>query len=256
MSAVRGTDDASLVVDGDPVSCRLVARGVAALTGTLAETADFLSRQADGAAGAGAADPGPGSGWVAAYRARCRRLAAEATALRARTDILTSALILLAEALERARAVLHDVEVMAAPHGLVVDHLLVSPAAGDREASAWVAWRDAQVLVRLARRIERDARHAWQRALEDPVDHPAPAGPDAPLPPGPPGPSLPPDTPCPAPEPRRPPRAPGPAPEDVPVPDLAPVVCGLTPRDPDGFCATPDGPLVTGRLEGARRAER
>ena len=253
MSAVRGTDGASLVVDGDPVSCRLVARGLAALTGTLAETADFLSRQADGADGAGAADAGPGCVWAAAYRARCRHLAAEATALRARTDTLASALNLLTEALERARAVLHDVEVMAAPHGLVVGHLLVSPAPGDREASAWVAWRDARVLVRLARRIERDARHAWQRALEDPVDHPAPAGPDAPVPPGPP---LSPDTPCPAPQPRRPPRGPGPAPEDAPVPDLVPVVCGLTPRDPDGFCATPVGPLVSGRLEGARRAER
>jgi len=248
VNAVRGTDGVSLVVDGDPASCRLVARGFAALTGTLAETADFLSRQADGADGADAANnAGPGSVWVAAYRAHCRRLADEATALRARTDTLAAALALLAEALERAGGVLHDVEGMAAPHGLVVDRRLVAPATGDRDASAWVAWRDARVLVRLARRIEREARHAWQRALEDPVDHPVPAGPDAPMPPGPP--LLPPGAPCPAPEPRG-------ASKDRPVPDLVPVVCGLTPRDPDGFCATPDGPLAAGRLEGAHRAER
>ena len=142
----------------------------------LREAADVLVRQADGADGADGAADRPRGLWVAAYRARCRHLAAEADDLGVRTDTLAAALALLAEALERAGALMLEVERLAAPHALVVDRRLVAPRTPDRAASAWVTWRDAVALVRLARRIERDARHAWQRALEEPWDHPAPAG--------------------------------------------------------------------------------
>lgn len=253
MSGVRGTEGShSLVVDGDPDSCHGVARALAGLAEVLREAADVLLRQADGADGVDGVDADRPRGlWVAAYQARCRHLATEADDLGVRTDTLAAALALLAEALERAGALMLEVERLAAPHALVVDRHLVAPRTPDRAAGAWVAWRDAVSLVRLARRIERDARHAWERALEEPWDRPAPAGSGGPDPSRPP---LPPTS-CPAPEPPRlpphPPRQSG----RSRAPDLVPITCGLTPRDPDGFCATPE-PFAPSRPEGARRAGR
>ncbi|MGI8646590.1 MAG: hypothetical protein ACR2JD_09775, partial [Nocardioides sp.] len=223
MDAVRSADATrSLVVRGDPESCRLVSRALRDLAETLEETQAFLQRQAD--------RDHPEGQWASAYRAQCRRIGGEAQHLAARVTRVEVALASLADALERAQQVLDAAATIAATRALVVDRRLVPPAEPDRGAPPWVTWREADALVGQARRIERDARRAWTDALQP--DDRGPTTPATPL-----GPVVP----CPPPQPPRhhvdrspapdPPRehARDHDPRRRPPPDLDVVPCGLRP---------------------------
>jgi len=224
MDTVRSADATrSLVVRGDPESCRLVARALRDLAETLDEAAGFLRRRAD-------RDHAEGR-WAGAYHAQCRRSGNEAQHLAARAARLASALAALADALERSQQVLDAAAAIAVPHALVVDGRLIAPADPDRDSPSWVAWREADALVTQARRIERDARRAWADALLPDALLPDDREPTTPAPRDP----VPLPVPCPPPTPtppRDPPREPprGHDPRLGPrQPDLDIVPCGLRP---------------------------
>ena len=154
--------------DGDPESCRRVARRLDGLAEAVERAGHFLARQAG-------LPPDDFEGLSGnAYRDSAGRLHGEAVAAAAAERALAVALDGLATSLDDVRRVLRRAHALARDNDLVVDGAEIHAPGPDATERRREVFRMVEGAVREARRVEDQAHHDWQAALARHTGTPAP----------------------------------------------------------------------------------